>query len=38
MQDFSVEEGPQMFGGPIFRGEERNFSIGQTQKFGVIFQ
>ena len=39
MQDFSVEGGPQIvWGGSDFSRVERNFTIGQTLKFGVIFQ
>ena len=30
MQEFSAEGGPQMLGGPIFRGEERKFTSGES--------
>ena len=38
MQDFSVEGGPKMFGGPIFEGRNEILLLGEALKLGVIFQ
>ena len=38
MEYFSVEGVRQMFGGPIFEGQNKILLFGKVLKFGVIFQ